>query len=225
MNNRIKEAFESIHVNEEFKLKTVDMIGDSKAVSFKSFVPVAACLIMCFFIYQFVFVSVNIISLDINPSIELGINRMGYVIDAKAYNEDGEILLDNVDVGYKKYKTAIEKIISCRQIQDLLDNNEELVIAVSGQNENGCERIVQSLSDCTQRRDIYCHSISADIVSSAHDNGLSCGRYEAYLNAKEYYPELTVQEALNMTMKELHELCGTENSHRGNHHRGNHNNK
>ena len=58
---------------------------------------------MCFFIYQFVFVPVNIISLDINPSIELGVNRMGYVIDAKAYNEDGEILLDNVDVGYKKY--------------------------------------------------------------------------------------------------------------------------
>ena len=141
------------------------------------------------------------------------------------YVDDGEILLDNVNVRYKKYKTAIENFISYRQIQDLLDNNEELVIAVSGQNENGCERIVQSLSDCTQRKGIYCHSISADIVSSAHDNGLSCGRYEAYLNAKEYYPELTAQEALNMTMKELHELCGTENSHKGNHHRGGHNNK
>ena len=80
----------------------------------------AACL---FFIvlaaagYRFYFSATAVISIDVNPSIELNINRFDTVISVKAYNEDGQKLADQLHVRFMKYMDAFRAIVDSEDLR------------------------------------------------------------------------------------------------------------
>src|SRR5690606_14677542 len=52
------------------------------------------------------------VAIDINPSVELGINRSDKVIEARGLNEDGMELINKVHLEGKKIDEAIRLLIS-----------------------------------------------------------------------------------------------------------------
>ena len=73
------------------------------------FVAVAACLIAAFVGvggYAYATKPVAYVGVDINPSIELAINRFDCVIDARALNEDAQTVLDAANVQGRPYAEA-----------------------------------------------------------------------------------------------------------------------
>ena len=120
MKYRLKETFDQIKAEEELKNRTKVFVSEkiqndtsSKAGtagrSIRRLAPVFVCMaILLIGSYWLYFTPAWQISIDINPSIEISMNRLNKVISVKSYNEDGAELADLLDVKYKNYSLSEE---------------------------------------------------------------------------------------------------------------------
>ena len=98
MNNRVKDAFDCIHAEEALKKSTKDFLREQlykdhtrRRFPYKRMAAVMACLLLVIAGwrgYSAYFTAVFTISVDVNPSIELDVNRFDEVISVAAYNQD-----------------------------------------------------------------------------------------------------------------------------------------
>ncbi len=214
MNDRLRKAFDEIHAEEELKEKTKEFLlhqrnnhKKNRFFSSARFVPAVACLLFILIAlgsYQVYFIPTSAISIDINPSIELEINRLDQVISVKGYNTDGKELAASLDVKFVKYTEALERILCSESIQAYLSSNEELSITVVGSDAARCGKILSDIETYTGGNSgIYCYTASSEDAHSAHEMGLSCGKYRAYQELKDLDSDMTVDEVQGMTMKEI----------------------
>ena len=84
------------------------------AKSKRKLIPVAVAIVLlfasCVFGYKIYSTPVTVLSVDINPSLELGINRFDKVVNVKGYNVDGSEFTSDLDIIHQDYKKAIEKL-------------------------------------------------------------------------------------------------------------------
>lgn len=87
MNEKIREAFHQVKAEEELKKRTKKFIYDkTKGYNKKHMYHIyyvlipAACMLFIFIGYQIYFTPTLAISIDINPSIEMEVNRFDKVI-------------------------------------------------------------------------------------------------------------------------------------------------
>lgn len=219
MSDKLKKAFDSIHADEELKEKTRQYLRTKtndyqterrKTGHFYRLVPVMAGLfliVLGFSGYQIYTTPTSVISIDVNPSLELGVNRFDKVVSVEGYNKDGKILADSVDVKYENYKSAVDEIINTDTIQKCLAENELLSITVIGDNEDQKGKILSDMEQCTSgNENMSCHASNSEDVHEAHDHGISYGKYQAYLELKKLDPEITLDEVKGMTMREIQNL-------------------
>ncbi len=91
----------------------------------------------------FIFTPTVEISIDVNPSIELGVNRFDKIISVSSYNNDGQELVDSLDIKYLDYAQAIDQILRNESVNALLSNNEVMTIGV-------IDPIMRNLPRCSQ---------------------------------------------------------------------------
>ncbi len=220
MKHRLKETFAGIHAEEELKKRTraflfSKMQGASahkahKKIKYKQLVPVAMCfLLVCivFSVYQIYFTPTSVISIDVNPSIELAINRFDKVISVEAYNEDGQALKNSLNIQFLGYTDAVEQILTNKDIQDYLSQDEILSIVVTGSDNKKNEKILSELESCTAgQKNTYCYRATFDEVAAAHAEGLSYGKYKAFLEVQKYDPSITPEEIQEMSMRQIQDL-------------------
>ncbi len=147
-----------------------------------------------------------LISVDINPSLELGINYFDRVVSVTGYNEDGEDLAEVLDVKYCDYEEAMCRLLDNEKVTRLLAEDGILTIAVSGRHEGQCQRVQKDMDLCVRDQDnAYCYRAEAEEAVQAHHLGMTCGRYRVYQMLSELCPELTPEEVREMTMGQLYE--------------------
>lgn len=157
------------------------------------------------------------ISIDINPSIEMDINRFDRVISVSDFNEDGRQLSHTLDVKYKSYTDAVEQILRNDAIAALLSENEVMTITVVGPDGRQAAEILSEIEACTAaQRNTYCYFALSDEVSAAHEAGLSCGKYRAFLELQTLDPKITPEAVRGMTMREIRELMDSLSADGGN---------
>lgn len=216
MNDRIKGAFDQIHAEEALKQRTLAVvssrIGQQARPSRvpRRLVPLAACLLLLvagLTGYWAYFVPTAAISIDVNPSLELGINRFDKVISMEGYNEEGQALADSLDVLFLDYTQAIDQILSSTQVSTLLSADGVMAISVVSENEIQSGRLLANIERCTEgQSNTYCYSADPQEVEDAHALGLSCGKYQAYLEVLALDPTVTPEEIQGMTMREIQDL-------------------
>lgn len=212
MRNKIKQAFDPICADDNLKNHTIDYIQKKTSRRNSAFLRSLCAGCACFVIaafggYKLYFTTTSVISIDINPSIELDVNRFDKIISVDGYNQDGEDFSALLDIKYENYQTAIDAILESDTVENCLSENEFLTIAVLPLNEDQGENILHYVSDCTsQKKNMYCYSLNADEVSEAHSYGLSYGKYKAYLQLQALNIQITPEEISQMTMREIHEL-------------------
>ena len=217
MNNAFKELFGSIQAGEELKDNTKALLAEKthhykKATSVRRryHVYAAACVCLMFVLLggQWLYFEPTAeISIDINPSIELSVNRFDQVISVNEFNEDGQALSNAADLKYKNYVEAIEQILHHDSITTLLSNDEIMTITVVGSDEQQATKILSGVAACTaSRNNTYCYFARSEDVAAAHDVGLSCGKYRAFLELQLLDPDVTPEVVQGMTMREIREL-------------------
>lgn len=152
--------------------------------------------------YHFYQTPVSYISVDVNPSVELSLNRLDRVVSATAYNDDGVLILQNLNLKNKPYIQAVELLLSDQTFANYLSDDYLLSFAVISDKEDELLAGIQQCKGFAQNN-AECHSVNADNMESAHHNGLSFGKYQAYLELAEYDRTITPEECKQLSMREI----------------------
>lgn len=212
MRDRITQAFDQVHAEESLKASTRAFLQQKRYRHTRAkwpaalrLVPVAACLALAILAGRWLYFTPTVeISIDINPSLELGINRFDRVISATGYNDDGQALLDSLDLNNLDYNQAVELILNSDTVASLLSGDAVLTIGVIGPDGEQTTRVLSDMENCTSHSDnMHCFHSYGEDADEAHELGLSCGKYRAYLQLKALDPSVTADEAANMTMQEI----------------------
>ena len=146
------------------------------------------------------------ISIDINPSVELGVNRFDKVVSVEGYNEDGEALAETLDIRFLDYADALNALLADPTVEGYLSQDEVLSIAVAGENEAQADAILAQAETCAAgTRNVYCHAADSAELEHAHEAGLSFGKYQAFLILQSLDPTVTAEDVQELTMREIHD--------------------
>lgn len=215
MKDKLKEAFNQVKAEQDLKDKTKTFLlrktngyTKRKTVNYRHFVPVAACFLFLLFIgHRLYFTPTVQISIDINPSIELGVNRFNRIVSIEGYNDDGQKLAESLNVKYKYYTEAVDQILNDATITTLLSNEEVMSIGVIGSEGTQSAEILSNIQSCTDgKENTHCYYEHPERMKDAHANGLSYGKYRAFLELQALDPDITTEEIQNMTMREIRDL-------------------
>jgi len=217
MNDIFKEIFGPIQAEQELKDRTKAFLikktqhftgADEARRRHRAYAAACACLLLILLGGRWLYFTPTAgISIDINPSIELGINRFDRVVSVDGFNEDGQELANALDVKHKSYAEAMEQIFHDDGITALLSEDEIMTITVTGLDGRQSAKILSDVEMRTaEQGNTYCYFAPSEEVAAAHEAGLSCGKYRAFLELQLLDPDITPEAARGMTMRELQEL-------------------
>lgn len=205
------QAMDSVKASEELKNRTLAYAaaGARKAPSVrkKRFAAVSAVCAALFVLLAavgfYLYTSpVSAISIDVNPSVELEMNRFGRVLSCKAYNDDGASVAQSVNVANMSYAEAVKTILRDPSFRKYVKEDAYVVITVAG---DRVEEIAGALSKepALGRISAAVETAEMETVGEAHSCGFSFGKYKAYLELLALDDTLTEEEARSLSMHEL----------------------
>lgn len=220
MKDKIYEAFNDIKAEEELKKDTYDFLQRKinqkrKFVSRRkvlTFASVICLLVLILIPYNLYFTKTAFVDIDVNPSIELALNRFGYVIEANAYNADGGLVLNNVEVKNKSYKDTlmilIDEMIDMNYIQ-----NSELFTATLQMEGAEKEKWLVSLKDyidsALKSKDVSVQQevfeVDSDTKTHSHEQNLTPAKYITIIEAQTVDPTVTFDSCRDHTITEIKE--------------------
>ena len=134
-------------------------------------------------------------------------NRFNRIVSIEGYNDDGQKLAESLNVKYKYYTEAVDQILNDATITTLLSNEEVMSIGVIGSEGTQSAEILSNIQSCTDgKENTHCYYEHPERMKDAHANGLSYGKYRAFLELQALDPDITTEEIQNMTMREIRDL-------------------
>lgn len=147
------------------------------------------------------------VAIDVNPSIELGINRLGNVASVRAYNEDGERLLQALDLDGLAYADAMAALEE--RLRGYLDDGATVEMTVVCDDERQAAELEQVGVGCLSASgsgSVHCSHASSEEHHAAESAGMGLGKYRLYLELVDAGVNISPEEASAMTMRELRAL-------------------
>lgn len=167
-----------------------------------------AMAVICIFLlagaggYQLYRRPVSYISIDVNPSIELAVNRFDRVVSAKGYNADGEDILQHVSLKNISYLQAIERLLQDAYYSRFLNRDSQLVVTVVSEHSDVMMEQINE-NDSFRALDAMTYSSDTACMAEAHQHEMSFGKYRAFLELSQYDESITVEDCHGMTMGEI----------------------
>lgn len=209
--NKIRQSLSKIRADEELKKKTLQYLlsRQEKNTGLRRH-PVLryALAAICMFLllgtggYSVYSQPVSYISVDVNPSVELGVNRFGRVVSADAYNEDGQAVLQLLSLKNIPYVQAIGTLLANESSFGFLKEDSVLVLTVISPKYTS---ILDELSaaDFSQNYETLLYTSDVSCMEEAHSHEMSFGKYRGYQELSQYDASITIEDCHNMTMEEI----------------------
>lgn len=174
----------------------------------RALVALAACLALvavgagCFELYR---QPTAYVGIDVNPSIELGLNRFGIVVEAEALNDDGRALLDAVSVTNRTYDDALAQLTESAAFAPYVEEGAFVEISVTANDEHQKEELCAKSDAHLESMPCKgsCHEVDEETRQAAADAGMGVGRYRAAVELMALDPDTTLDECSDLTMREL----------------------
>lgn len=137
--------------------------------------------------YQYQFAVDTAVSIDVNPSIELEVNRQEKVLRATPLNDDAQTILDGMELEGVNLKTAVNAVIGS-MVQNGYLTDEINSILLSVDNDDEAKRIAlqeeltqgvnESLQQLSVNGTVFAQSLnsSAELKALAEQYGISEGK-------------------------------------------------
>lgn len=229
MANKIKDALDHIQADSAQKESTKQFLSENRRKREHPFyrpviwrVLAAVCLLFVLSAgtggYFWLQMPVSYLSIDVNPSVEFALNRFDKVVSVTAYNIEGEEIVNGLYLKGKEYTEAIDLLMESDAMRVYLTDKQDIVFTLAADSSRESE-LESGVEGCSGHMGHGCRHVSADmeIVSEAHDNGLSLGKYNAYLQLRQYDDTVTIEECQNMSMSEIDQLIRECKQRRGHH--------
>lgn len=156
------------------------------------------------------------VALDLNPSMELGVNWRDRVVSVKGYNEDADQIIAEHDPRGLKIGVAITDIV--RQSLKIQPASSEsmTVISVSGKAKTDAikeivqEAVQKELTKENKTNQVVGVVVPAVIRQEAKDAGVSPGQYAIALKATEKGSTVTAKEIRGQGLQKALENAGAD---------------
>lgn len=156
-------------------------------------------------------VPANYLYVDINPSIELGVNCFDRVISAKGLNSDGEMVLAETSLNYNSTEKSVEKIIE-KAIEKgyMSETLENVVLLNSSGDAKVLEKIKEKVNNYTNsgalkniHPDVQFDSVDKVQVQEAQKQHISAGKLKLIERATLKNPELSKEQLVDMPVRDI----------------------
>lgn len=242
MKDTIRNAFADIRADDDLLVKTAAYLWEERAGREKKrshFLPsrlagaLAAILVLALGIFgYYIFCSdaAAYVSIDVNPSLELTLNRTDKVIAATACNADGEALLHQIRVNGKPYDKAVSALLAEMERQGHISNGVLVTMTVQAtggaEEQRLCDALLQSVKKqtgsipATVRVEVF--PVTQEVRETAHGCHMSAARYLAIQElmeadetaTPEAYSDATIRQIRQRT-QECREEHGSGNTYSG----------
>lgn len=222
MSDRIRKAFADVHAPGELVKATRESLrGQSgrsrhrKGRAVLRAAAVCAAAAVCFVLGVMYGHEAAYVSLDINPSMSISVNRFGRVIGTNAYNTASEEILRSVQVGNKNYAAAVSDLLDAREMQPYLDANSDLWIAVQAEDREFARTITEAV-DAAALQVVETHhpgvrvqmeTVTEEVRTRAEAAGLSAARYLALSELQAAAPETELSDFAGASIQEIHDAA------------------
>lgn len=184
----------------------------------------AACIVLSITGYAVYHTPVNYISVDINPSVELGINLFDTVISVQSFNDDGYLLLKDHQYTNLSVQEAVNQLIQEAAQNGFIAENGSTVIALTAESNNDrtASKLVYAGGDgvnaalCSAGIDavLYTDCTNIELRNEASDAGLSPGKYKLIEILMALDPSITIEEyryeKITSIMSKINELLDSD---------------
>lgn len=169
---------------------------------------IAACLLLCVIGFGGLNVYATetaVVGIEVNPSIELGINRFDMVVDARALNDDGAHVLDTVSVIGKSYDEALDIITQSDAFTAFVGEDSFMDISVLCDDDRQSKMLVDQGQTYINTLSYpgTCNRVDHETHKQAQERGMGVGRYEAAMTLISLDPTLSIKDCEAMSMKEI----------------------
>ncbi len=158
-------------------------------------------------------VAVAYVSLDINPSLELSVDKNLNVIDVKYFNDDAANLLNQERLKgtnlYDALATVVNQAIAANYIKTGQDNLIVSTITPAGaatapvDQQSIQQYLEKSINKGGLTGEVRMYSASGEFRAEAENEGLSPGKYLIYEQLKETGDQVSIDDVRNNNIREL----------------------
>lgn len=201
----------NLNIGDEVNIPRVNMTSVYKkmsavAASFLIFAMLSTGVYAYYTPYSYV-------SVDINPSLELSVNRFEKVIGVHAFNEEAEKVLGATDkIKNKEIDDALEEIINTASEQGYLqrDASNSLMIVVSSSNEKEetaltakvSEASTQALANISNDYEVILEKTQLKDYKNAKKQNVSPGKLILASKFKEADPNIDEEQIIRMPLQQ-----------------------
>lgn len=250
LRDALSGAFDKVHVPEQLKMRTFEMIEAQRMrqtdgvvdqadaadgqvdvaddantatkkkirviTSLRAKIALAACAVLIAlgigggaYVYQ---TPVAYVGIDINPSIELGVNYFDRVVSAEGVNADGQDILSEINVVGMTYEEALASLNDSLTNKGYLTANAAVAVTVMCDDDSRCSNLEETSQRCfsSAGQGVYCSRATSTEHHEAHKAGLGMGKYLAWRSLVDAGVDISADDVAHMTMSELRALAAQE---------------
>lgn len=145
------------------------------------------------------------VGIDVNPSVELTLNRFDIVVGTHALNDDGQRALDKASCMWRAFDDAARDLDGA--MRSIAGGGAVVEVSIDCDNENRYAALAAQSNDCFGRNgEAHCERTSAEERQAAHDSGMGVAKYRAYQALQEAGVGISAEKCASMSMRELRDL-------------------
>lgn len=185
--------------------------------AYKRLAGLAACFLACIFLSTGVYAyytPYSYVSVDINPSISLSLNRFEKVIAVSPITEDAvDLIKDTKEIKNQDIDKALTTIIKSASEKGYIDAEEEnqVVVVVSAKNQKAEDKLAKEVNKTAAKElakvndssEVMVEKASIKSHKEALANKVSPGKVMLANKLREVEPQLKDEEIKNMSVKEV----------------------
>lgn len=152
------------------------------------------------------------VGIDINPSIELGVNYFDRVVSAEGVNADGQDILSETNVVGMSYEEALASLNDSLANKGYLTADAAVAVTVMCDDDNRCSNLEETSQRCfsSAGQGVHCSRAASTEHHEAHESGLGMGKYLAWRSLVDAGVDISADDVAHMTISELRALAAQE---------------
>ena len=145
------------------------------------------------------------VGIDVNPSVELTLNRFDIVVGTCALNDDGQRALDEAPCMWRAFDDAARELDGA--MRAIAGEGAVVEVSIDCDNENRYAALAAQSNNCFGcNGEAHCDRTNAEERQAAHNSGMGVAKYRAYQTLQEAGVGISAEECASMSMRELRDL-------------------
>lgn len=145
------------------------------------------------------------VGIDVNPSVELTLNRFDIVVGAHALNDDGQQALDEASCMWRTFDDAARDLDGA--MRAIAGEGAVVEVSIDCDNESRYAALAAQSNNCFGcNGEAHCNRTSAEERQAAHDLGMGVAKYRTYQALQEAGVDISAEKCASMSMRELRDL-------------------